>query len=93
MTSKEKKEYGILTVLVLGIFFVIYSNFIKKDTPTPDAGLAPDALGVVPEQTFLPHGTAFETGILQDKKFKNLTPPSYPQVDRSEIGVVNPFGQ
>lgn len=95
MTSKEKKQYLILAVLIVAIILVVYFNFFKKSST--DIVLNPaleqqNGVATPEPEAFLPYGTNFDTSIFKDPRFKGLNTPSYPQVDRSEIGVVNPFG-
>ncbi len=42
---------------------------------------------------FLPNGPALDLKVLDDSRFKSLTPPVYPQVTLPEIGSTNPFGE
>jgi len=42
--------------------------------------------------TFLPAGTSLDLNVLDDKHFKALVPPVYPQVTPDEIGSTDVFG-
>ncbi len=90
MTAKEQKQYMILAGLLIAIVLVMYFSFFRKSAPVADLGSPVDAAAT---QTFLPYGTTLDTSIFKDKNYKTLIPPSYPQLNRADVGVTNPFAQ
>ncbi len=100
--TKEKKEYIVLGVVLLAIVFVLYSYFGKKSgSPTPETSKdVASGLEPVPMQTNASAkkvldlhsiGSNLNTAVLEDPRFKYLITPAYPTVDRSEVGLQNPF--
>lgn len=89
MTSaKEKREYIILTILVVGILWVLYSHFFAPSSLTTTLPGSFDATGI---HSALPNGPTIDLHPIQDPRFKNLVPPNYPVVNRNEVGTINPF--
>ena len=92
--SKQTKQYIVLGVVLLGIVGV-YFFFIRR--PSPQAGVLPTALNTTsisqPGQklNFLPHGSSLDLKSLNDPRLQTMIAPSYPTVDKSELGVSNPF--
>jgi hypothetical protein len=109
MTTKEKKEYAVLALLLVAIFVVVYMNFLKPKpteviTGIPAGAVSPEGVPgtaavtqgttpVVSTGAFLPNGTGLNLDILDSDKFKSLTAPAYPQVNDFEIGSDNMFGK
>ncbi len=95
LSSKEKKEYAILAVLLLATFAFIYFNFLRpKNLPIVkvDTGAtAPGGIAAPVYGSFLPHGTDLNLKILDDPRFKNLSAPTYPDLKAGEIGNDNLF--
>jgi len=93
MTSaKEKREYAILAILVIGTLWVLYSHFFAPSSLTvalPSAG-TPTLVGGS-SSAILPNGPQIDLAPVQDPRFKNLVPPNYPVVSRGEVGTANPF--
>jgi hypothetical protein len=109
MTTKEKKEYTLLAILLVATFAVIYFNFLKpKGSILPQGGIPiatvpPEISGaaaILPVTgatqgtgAFLPNGTSLNLDVLDNPIFKSLTPPVYPTVTGDEIGSDNIFGK
>lgn len=107
MTTKEKKEYIVLALILVATFFVIYINFLKpKSSVQVPLSVAPEGViglpaddqaansaAAVPTGAFLPNGTAFNLDVLDSDNFKSLIAPVYPKVSDSEIGSTNIFGK
>ena len=110
-TSKEKKEYIILAIILIAVGWVVYSNFVAPknggsatvvnsnpalragpggtETVSGDGSAAGGAAGTA--GGFLPNGANIDLGPVEDPRFKQLTPPNYPVVNRTEVGNPNPF--
>ncbi len=93
MTGKEKKEYSILGILLIAILGLLYFVFLRGPSSPQPATTDQAAASSTPAAKFLPNGTSFNIKLLQDPRFTNLTAPTYPTVDPSEVGLPNPFGK
>ncbi len=57
MTSKEKKEYVVIAVMLVATFLVIYFNFLKpKSSPTPISSALPGSTPLAGTGSALPAG-------------------------------------
>ncbi|MEK7652201.1 MAG: hypothetical protein AAB351_03335 [Patescibacteria group bacterium] len=105
--TKQKKEYIVLGIVLLAIVFVLYSYFGKgSSVPDPEAVkntnvvnnlqpvTMPGTTAAAPARKVLDLnsiGSSLNTTVLQDPRFKYLVTPAYPIVDKSEVGLQNPF--
>ncbi|TSC66435.1 MAG: hypothetical protein G01um101477_92 [Candidatus Doudnabacteria bacterium Gr01-1014_77] len=101
--TKEKKEYIVLGIVLLAIVFVLYSYLGKgSSTPDPEAVKNTSTENLQPVVTpgtqharkvldLNSIGSSLNTAVLQDPRFKYLVTPAYPIVDKSEVGLQNPF--
>ncbi len=105
--KKEYIALGILLLAILAIIYFIFfrsspspettvgisnSPVAAADNSASQAGAAAaPASAAARSSVFLPNGAALNLQLLEDPRFKNLLPPIYPTVDRSEIGQINPF--
>lgn len=100
--TKNQKELAILAVLVVATIAVLGSFFLRNSggsSSIVDAEIPSDVVveGVAPAgegtstYSFLPEGFDVDLDVLNDPRFKSLVPPSYPVVEQSEIGNLEPF--
>jgi hypothetical protein len=93
--TKNTKQLVILIGLVVLIVGVLYFGFFKKSAPTPTetvvgvSDVPVSGIGTKDDLGFL--SKPLDTKILDDSRFKALTPPNYPSVTVSELGLKNPF--
>ena len=97
MTEKQKREYIILTILVVGIVAVVYFYFFGGSGANNNQLVSLSNLtttGTLPDESrsaYLPYGPNLNLDVFNTPGYSQLVSPSFPTVSPNEIGESNPF--
>lgn len=89
--SHNLKTYVTAFAIVLVTAGIIYLIFFYKDKGIAFGIEIDKKLQNNRVRTLFPHGTKLDISVLRDERFKYFVAPTYPLVDKSEIGNANPF--
>ncbi len=93
MTTKQKTEYGILTVVLVIVLAVLYFYFFGGSSAQPEIIPTGVSAAPVPTGAYLPYGSKLNTNLFVQHDFTSLIKPDYPSVSKSDLGVPNPFNK
>ena len=89
--NKKTQQYLILAVILIAIGAVYYFFIRKPQTVLPTITFGTPTTTGIQQGTFAPDSFKLDLKSLNDPRLQTMTPPVYPQVQKSELGEQNPF--